>query len=485
MIMNHNMATEASRLTYLDVGVFNNGDRHARVQLTGTEVEFHTEPLPGTAIVDPRQMGTCASEIGYYLGNLGNGPDPSRFMQDSGDASKQALYLERNLAVGFTSDPEDIRRMMVGAPFHEGWGIVQRMNPNPRRPSIPVQMYIPVTGDGTVHLERRIEEMNFQNGFSEGRVAVYNPADVCDLHSSANNIDPTTGWPHQCNRDKHVHNNGYQPKATRGHTELGGTSIKGITPVRLDTMTPLSERLSDYILADERKRGIIATSVEPFACVFQAHGPMLQKGEIPGSIAVIGDGPNSLLMMLFYQIYAPDAKIVVVGKNQAKLDVIRQVNPEQIRTVMTDGRPERQGYDDLSYALEEVTGKAQADLVIPTVTLPEETVEPFVKKGGMAVYWAASMSENKQGIVMNGGKHYRQFHSYGGAPRAEFSAAAGFDWLLQHRPDSINALTQFPGIFYTDMNTTAARSVEQWLNNRGKFEHPENGLSSKIVVNMM
>ena len=472
------MSTNAEHIKYLDVNIFNNGFRHAQVELTDTEVEWRRSPLPGTAIVRPMQFGTCTSEIPYYMGVNG---DASRFMRDLADHAKQRLYLERAMQAGFTSDPEDIQRAMVHSPFHEGWAFVQEVNPNPSRTAVPIQMYVPVNGTGSTHLERRVVNMNFQHGFEPGNIAILNPALVCDEHSHANNIDPTTGWPYQCNRDTH---HGHNPKATRGHTEAIGTAVQGRLRVTFDSMTPLPTALQAYINEDINKRGILATSVEPLACVFQSHGPLLAKNEVPKSAAFIGDGLNALLIAMFYQLYAPDTNIVVVGKNPAKLEVIQQVNPQRIRPVVTDGSHDKTSYDDLSYALEEQTGSRQADVVIPTVALPESTVSPFVREGGMVVWWAASISETATNKSDKAQKPYREFYSYGGAPRAEFSAAAGLDYLVREKPAVLAPIESYPGVFYTDMNHGAANHIQTWLNKKGRFEHPENGLSSKIVVNM-
>lgn len=471
------MSIESSQLGFLDVQIHNNGARCAQVDFTRTEVEFNG-PLPGMGIIDPKQWATCTSEIPYYMGS---NKAPSRFMQDSGNTIKKQAYLPRTLGTGFTSDPNDISHLMTSTPFHEGWGLLRDFNPDENRSDIPVQLYVPQNGTGPVRLERQIMPMNFQTGFSPGSVMVLNPAILCDEHSNANNIDPNTGWPVQCHRGNHSPGN--HTKATRGHTEAPGTAISGTMPVTLDSLTPLSQTLSDFIIENPKRRGIIATSVEPLACVYQAHGPLLMNGEVPESVAIIGDGPNSLLMLLFYQMYAPKANIIVVGKNQAKLDSLQKVNPDRIRTVGTDGRMGIDGYDDLSYALQEITGNSRADVVIPTVALPEETVSPFIKDNGMLIWWAASISENA--VKSNNLKPYREFHSYGGAPRGEFSAALGFDWLLQNRPETLDPLMDFPGIYTTDMGHGAAKDVQTWLNDRGRFTRPDNGLSAKLVVNMM
>ncbi len=472
----HRMGTTAERIRYLDINVFNNGDRHAEVDLTGTEVERRKNPLAGTAIIKPMQFGTCTSEIPYYLGVNGQ---PSRFMLDSANLQKQMAYLDRAMHAGFTSDPEDIRKAMVHAPFHEGWGYVTDVNPNNERQNVNVQMYVPVNSTGSLRLERRNVPMNFQEGFEPGKIAVLNPAFVCDEHSSADNIDPKTGWPYQCNRDTH---NGHEPKATRGHTEAIGTAVQGNYPVMLESMTPLPSALQAYINQDVKKRGILATSVEPLACVYQAHGPLLARNEVPRSVVIIGDGLNSMLITMFYQLYAPDAHIIIAGKNPEKLEAIQQVNPQRIRPVNTDGSHDRNSYDDLNYALAELTGETQADVVIPTVALPQSTINPFVKDGGMVVWWAASISENAKNEDALRKRAYREFFSYGGAPRAEFSAAAGLDYLVREKPDALAPIENYPGIFYTDM-ANAAGPVKKWVNQRGRFENPENGLSSKIVVN--
>ncbi len=479
MIMNHNMATEASRIGFLDVQIYENGRRSAHVDFSHTEVEYQRNPPPGVGIVQMRQWGSCTSEIGYYMGS---GNAPSRFMQDSANEHKLNQYLPRTLAAGFTSDPADIQRIMVGAPFHEGWGIIEDLLEDHQRPNVPVQMYVPTNGSGPVHLERRIVPMNFQSGFRPGSMAVLNPAYLCDWHSSAEHIDANTGWPEQCNRNTHPHGN--LPKATRGHTEAIGTATSGKMPMMLDSLTPISPDLEAFIMADPHRRGILATSTEPLACVYQAHGSLLMNGEIPKSVAVIGDGPNSLLMMQFYQMFAPEAKIVVVGKNREKLDAIQRVNPNQIRTVITGGGFEKEGYDDLSYALTEATGTDRADLVIPTVALPRETIEPFIKDDGMVIWWAASISENVTTPSGPKARGYRERYSYGGAPRSEHSAVAGYEWLLKERPDALEPLFDYPGIYHSEMNQKGASDVQEWLNNRGRFIHPENGLSAKLVVSV-
>ncbi len=472
--------TESSKLGYLDVNILRNGEVHAEIDYTRTEVEYLRTPALGSAIIRPKQFGSCTSEIPYYMG--GKDDKPSRFLQDSTNEAKQLAYLLRTMQEGYTSDPEELQDIMVHSPFHEGYGIIEEVNPDFSASEVPVLMYVPINENGVVRLERRIVPMNFQTGFEPGSLASLNPAILCKFHSSATNLDKDTGWPQQCNRETH---DGHLPKATRGHTEALGTAVEGKRPVTLDSLTPLPPKLQEYILQDQKKRGILATSIEPLACVYQAHGLLLQNGEVPKSIAIIGDGPNSLLMMMFYQVYAPDAEIVIVGKNKEKLEVIQQVNPQKIRTVATEGTSSSEGYANLSYALKQSTGSQQADIVIPTVALPESTVSPFVKDKGMLIWWAAAISEDaSKGRPKRGEGRYRQFHSYGGAPRAEFSAAAGMDYLVQHNPAALAPLTEYPGIFYTDMGEQAATSVESWLNGRGRFIHPDNGLSAKIVVNM-
>ncbi len=473
--MSKHVPTEASRLGYLDVNVYMNGKTSAEVRYTRTEVEFVANPLQGTAQIKPIQMGSCTSEIPYYMGK---GEKPPRFLQDSTNESKLHPYLDRTEGDGYTSGQDSIKHMQVHSPFHEGCAEVQAFEPDQNRTDIPILVYEPELVHGTTQLKRTIRRTNFQNGIQEGGLVALNPAKVCDEHSSADNIDPATGWPHQCDRSLHMN-----PKATRGHTEAPGTAIQGIHLASLDSLTPIPPELSAYIEKDRKSRAILGTSIEPLACVFQAHGKLLETQKIPKNIAVIGDGVNSLLMMMFYQAFAPEADIVVAGKSREKLEVISQVNPRRIRTVITRGESAAHGYDDLAYALEELTGAAQADIVIPTVNLPKDVLDPFVRPDGSLIWWAAQVSENVPVGQKHNGK-YNEVYSYGGAPRAEFSAAAILDHFAKYQPEILAPLTVYPGIFTTDMGPQAAKAVQTWLNNKGKFIHPDNGLSSKIVVNM-
>ncbi|MDP3941196.1 MAG: hypothetical protein Q8Q49_02700 [bacterium] len=459
------MAVETQNYLYFDDAKPESGIQTSVSHRTG-ELELK-ELVPGFGLVDTRGavFGTCTSETSYYK---------NRFPGDL----KQIEKIRANFARLYgpvVKETDSAIALMSHSGLHEGSGIITKAKPDTNRDPIDVLAYPPVIENGQiVGLKRQIIPMNFQDGFKEGRQVVFTPAFVCDTHSNANNIDPKTGWPVQCDRKT---DNGHEPKATRGHTEAIGTAVQGIVPARLDSLIPVPNELQRFIEADPKRRALLA-SVEPMGCVFQAHGPLLRDEKIPQSILVIGDGPNALLNLMFYKAFAPNARIVVSGKNQQKLDAMRRINPEKIVTVASDGR----SYDEVERALKETTGSTQAEVVLPTVALSEDVVGPFIKNNGLLIWWAASISEHANGSTP-AEKRYNELHSYGGAPRAEFSAMALMDSFAKTDPDIFTPLLETPAIHYLPMGEQAAVEVEKWLNANGKWIGPD-GLSKKLIVTM-
>src|SRR3989344_49627 len=209
------MAVET--LNYLRFDVNNTPKQGFQASVKMATGELLIKPLvPGYALLDTRgsQFGTCTSKAGrggYYA---------NRFAKDLERIDNRREYFARlyGAVVEKTDEAIDIAGH---SGFHEGFGRITEASPDTNRAPVPVLTYAPVIENGQITgLQRRVVTSNFQEGFKRGGLAVFNPAVVCDTHSDANNIDPKTGWPAQCNRDT---NNGHEPKATRGHTEAIGT----------------------------------------------------------------------------------------------------------------------------------------------------------------------------------------------------------------------------------------------------------------------
>lgn len=469
-----------SNLRYLAFSLSETGS--PKVSLKSTELKYTRELPVGFAGIETLQAGSCQSELFYYLRRSDD--QPSRFEQDSKDETKQAYYIKRNMQVGINPELKNIetlKDLIEHSMFHEGFGRITQAHPEIVREKIPVQVYLPKKDKlGSIGFVKEVIETNFQENLEEGKLAVRNPAYICDKHSHADNINLNTGWPYQCHRENEE---GHIPKGTIGHAEFIGAAVEGNIRVPLNALTPLPANLQQFVEQDIEKRACLLTAIEPLGCVFNAFGTLLQSKEIPGSIVVIGDGPNALNIVAFCQVFAPDAHIVVLGKNKAKLESFTKINPTTVTTAITDGK----NFDDLDVTLLKLLGRSQADVVIPTVSLHEDLVSHFVRDNGTLIWWASNIMETVN--IKSKRKRYRERFPYGGAPRAEFSAAALMEYFVRERPDIIETFLTFPGIYYTAMNKNAAFDIQEWLENKGRLVRTvltSNGLeklSVKPIIN--
>ncbi len=454
-----------------------------KVTVQEAPLRYSLELPEGYAAIETLQAGACASEVLYYRRQAGDAP--SRFEQDRENKVKQEYYLDRNMRTGVVSVSENIsafRKLLQQSMFHEAVSRITATHPDTRRKKIPVQKYVPrVSASGEVSFVKEIIQTNMQENFEIGALAVRNPILLCDEHSRADNINPETGWPYQCHRRSDA---GHMPKGAMGHTECIGAAVDGRVRVPLDTLTPLSPDLQQFVKGDPAKRACLLTAVEPMACIFDAFGTMLQSGERPGSIVIIGDGWSALNTICFFQVFAPHARIIVVGRYPEKLAALRRIHPDTITTLVINS----EDYSDLDTALRQTDERSQADLLMITVPLREECVSRFVRDNGLIIWWAGSISAFAEKTTVP--KRYRERFPFGGAPRAELSAAELFDYLVRERPDVVSAFLEYPGTYCVDMGDAAANDVQKWLEHEGNLHKniftPDGPLdmSVKLVINM-
>jgi|GEM_PF-2429846 len=277
------------------------------VSLATTSLDYAPTLPEGYAQIRQLQAGTCASEF-FYFGR--RSPDlPSRFEADLADARKQEYYLSRNREAGIAESEESLSRfkeLMLLSMFHEGFCRIEESNPRTNAPTVPILQFVPERDSTQVRFVKRIVPLTLEENLEVGRLAVRNPAYVCDAHSSAGNLNPITGWPYQCDRSTDNH---HAAKGTVGHTEFIGTAVSGPIRVPLHALTPVPQRLQSFIEEDLRARGRLLTLIEPLGCVFDAFGTMLHVGEIPSSVLIFGDGSSALNTVAFLRVHSPEAKI--------------------------------------------------------------------------------------------------------------------------------------------------------------------------------
>jgi len=443
---------------YIAADVLPNG--RPSISFDETNLEY-TDRMPvGYAEIRTIQAGACSSDVMYYLPPPDGGP--SRFVKDLSDKEKRTYYFDRNLEAGILREPANekaLQEMLLHTMFHEAFGRVSKVRPDFKRPKVPIQIYAPKRrGDGFV---KNIVETNFQEGVQPDSLVVRNPQVICNKHSRADTINPETGWPYQCHRS---YEEGHIPKGTIGHTEFIGAAVDGCLRIPVEALTPVPEILQKFVEEDVRGRGYLLTAIEPLSCIFDAFGILLQTGEVPDSVVIIGDGPNALNTVAFLLVLAPDAQVVVVGKHEEKLGSFRKINPHVI-PVTTDG----EDVSGVASVLEDAGRGGKADVVMPTVLLPEDKVAPFVKEGGLVVWWAAAVSSKHAKQANSLPKRYRERFPYGGAPRAEFSAMALMEYFVERRPEVIDALLTYPGLYYTTIGESAAADIQEWLEQRGRL----------------
>lgn len=444
---------------YFSVSV--DGAGAPQVSLETSNLEYTVELAAGYAEVEGIQAGACTSELFYFRRREHD--VPSRFETDLADGTKQAYYLERNRRAGIDSAPESIasfKKIMTRSMFHEGFCRVIRAE-REHRPTLPLLTYTPLLVDGRFRFARRIEERTLEESLEPGRLAVRNPSYLCDRHSNANFINPDTGWPYQCDRSLV---NGHEAKGTIGHTEFIGAAVSGLVRVPLSSLTPLPDQLQAFVEKDLKHRSVLLTLTEPLGCVFDAFGTMLERQETPRSVLIIGDGASALNIVLFLQIHAPDANVVVVGMHQQKLDGIRSLNPDQVAVLKTDG----QNFTELSALLRSHTGATQAEVVIPTVGIEQTLIDSYVETGGTLIWWAAEVSELAPALSVQG--RYRERFPYGGAPHAEFSALALLEHLVLNRPEVVTSYLEYPGFYAVSMNEAGAMDIHEWLACEGRLQ---------------
>ena len=450
---------DKNAVRYFSVSVDGTGAPQVSVETSSLE---YTDELPaGYAEVEGIQAGACTSEL-YYFGRRRQDA-PSRFESDLADHEKQEYYLERNRLAGINSAPESIARfkkVMNRSMFHEGFCRVTRAE-LAHRSALPLLMYVPLMVDGRLQFVRRIEERTLEESLEPGRLAVRNPSYLCDRHSSATLINPDTGWPYQCDRSLA---DGHEAKGTIGHTEFVGAAVAGLVRVPLSSLTPLPDQLQAFVEQDLKHRGVLLTLTEPLGCVFDAFGTMLERKETPRSVLIIGDGTSALNIVLFLQIHAPDAQVVVVGMHLEKLEGIRSLNPDHVAVLKTDG----ENLEDLPGLLRSHTGATQVDVVLPTVGVEKKRIDPYVETGGTLIWWAAEVSELAPALSVEG--RYRERFPYGGAPHAEFSALALLEHLVLNRADVVKSYLEYPGFYAVSMDEKGAKDIDQWLTHEGRLE---------------
>src|SRR3989344_5616078 len=486
--MIYDMSVATQELGFIDItGEHPGPDGKMQVDTSFTRtkvaIKENSDIPPGNCTAEGLLAGTCGREEGYYLAQLPIYNGSTRFMHDLGNSQVQDEFLERTIALGYTSDPknrEAVRDVMVHTPFHEGVVRIHELNPDTNREQIPIVEYVPGRlSDGRFGLKQTFVYTNFQEGFEEGAMAVLDPALVCDDHTRADTPENeasirATGWTVQCTRDEEFHGHKHEKKGTRGHTQAIGTATEGKMPISLRSMTPVSRAVLDYCKSDPTIPG----QYEVMGCIAHAHGWALAREYQPDVVVFEGDGFNTLNMVGWYQVYAPNAKIVVVGKTPPKLKSIQQINPNQILTVTTDGHD----YCGLDDALRQVSQTGKADIIIPTIALPESQVASRVKEGGDIIWWAAAVSEHA--TRENKRKPYNNHYPYGGAPAAEMTADAVFSWLVQNNPEALEQFTSFPGATYVDMGPEAADIVKEWFNNGAKYVDKIDNISKKPFIRM-
>lgn len=454
-----------------------------KVKVQGARLHYSPELPAGYAEIETLQAGACASEVLYYLRLAAD--TPSRFEQDRENIAKQEYYLERNMRAGIDSGPENIstfRNLLRRSMFHEAACRVTAAHPDTQRKKIPVQKYVPrKDASGAVGFVKEIIETNFQEYFEIAALSVRNPILLCDEHSRADNLNPETGWPYQCHRGSEA---GHAPKGAMGHTECIGAAVDGRIRVPLDTLTPVPAALQQFVRDDLVKRSCLLTAIEPMGCIFDAFGTMLQSGERPGSIVIIGDGWSALNTICFFQVFAPYANIIVAGRYAEKLAALKLIHPDTITTLII----ESDDYGDLESALRQTDAHAQTDILMITVPLREEAVSRFVRDNGSIIWWAASISAFAE--KTSAPKRYRERFPFGGAPRSELSAAELMDYLVRGRPEAVSAFLEYPGTYYIDMGNAAANDVQEWLENKGSLHKNIStplgpvDMSVKLVINM-
>ncbi|MBY0110523.1 hypothetical protein K2Y00_00730 [Patescibacteria group bacterium] len=418
----------------------------------------YDEQIPqGYAEVTQIQAGACASEF-YYYGR--RAPEtPSRFETDLLNLSKQEYYFARNREAGIPEEHIlDAQRVMLRSMFHEGFCRIQAVQFDPTAPRIPLLQFVPALTDGVLGFAKQIINVTLQENLEPGRLAVRNPAYVCSDHSRADTLNPDTGWPHQCDRTQ---DGGHLAKGTVGHTEFIGTAVAGTIRVPLSGLTPVPKNLSAFVETDIRTRGKLLTLVEPLGCVFDAFGTMLHSGEKPQTVLIFGDGSSALNTVAFLQVHAPDARILVVGKYDDKLESIRTISPEHVQTLCTDGVD----MSALPSAVMAHFNSSQAEVVMPTVPIPKEILEPYVKDRGTLIWWTAEVSELAPHPAAS--TRYRERFPYGGAPHAEFSALALLEYFVTERVNIIDSYLSYSGLYDISLDEAGAKDIEQWLQSNG------------------
>ena len=456
---------------------------HPRVKIQTARLQTYSRLPAGYVEAETLQAGACASEVLYYLRLAAD--TPSRFEQDCENIAKQEYYLERNMRAGIDSVPENIstfRNLLCQSMFHEAACRVIAMHPDMQREKIPVQKYIPRTdASGTIGFVKEVTETNFQEHFEIGSLAVRNPILLCDEHSRADNINPGTGWPYQCHRGSDA---GHTPKGAMGHTECIGAAVDGRIRILLDTLTPVPPSLQQFVEGNLTSRACLLTAIEPIGCIFDAFGTMLQSGERPGSIVIIGDGWSALNTICFFQVFAPQANIIVAGRYPEKLAALKRIHSGTITTLVI----ESDDYSNLESTLRQIDAKAQSDIIMATVPLHEEAISRFVRDNGTIIWWAARISAFAEKTSIS--KRYHERFPFGGAPRAELSAAELMDYLVRERPEAVSAFLEYPGTYYLTMGDTAASDIQEWLVNTGSLHKnvptPRGpvSMSVKVLINM-
>jgi L-iditol 2-dehydrogenase len=174
-----------------------------------------------------------------------------------------------------------------------------------------------------------------------------------------------------------------------------------------------------------------AAMCEPLACV--VHGVEESNVKMGDTVAVIGAGPIGLMLVRLAKLKG--ARVVVIGRNDAKLESARRLGADEVISIYRNPRPED--------AIREMTEGRGVDVAIEAVGRPdiwERTID-ITRKGGTVNFFGGC--EKGTFVRIDTGKlHYDErrilgvFHH---SPRYIATALgliardpAGFDGLVTH-----------------------------------------------------
>jgi len=324
---------------------------------------------------------------------------------------------------------------------HEAAGIVTEFNPEPdaEKAQLPIAGYYPkIEGNRITGLEYGVQGMD-TNNLKTGGLAISLASDRCRTHLTQ--VNPATGFPDACPRDD---KDGHEEKMVPGRAhELPGHLVnteKGLLfPSRLLVGAPPE---TEKWVQERPQNLFLLSQVEPLSCWQEALRKELPNPDGVKTVLLIGDGLNTALGVLYMKYAFPDAKFVVVGRTDKKLDVIAKAAPGRVKTIKTEDFTPNNGYH---YVERELMGD-KFDLVIPTIHV--DTLKPFdniTKPDGGVIIWAAGQTDEDHRHVFKGvGDENRLHASYGNVAGSEFVAMQFFDALVRYDRDALNSVAEYP-----------------------------------------